>query len=222
LSWAADTRPWPDAILGVDTAFERPHDAHLRVVDTEEVIHLPVRRWHQAVAAQELRVLDGVRSPVLDVGCGPGRHAAALAQAGHVALGIDTSPAAVRAARRRGANAVTVSVFGPVPYRGRWATALLLDGNIGIGGDPARLLRRVHGLLTRRGRVLVEVDPPGFRSRRFHARVQMAGHLGPGFPWACVSATGIGPIAAAAGFETISVWSHDDRWFAYLRKRAQR
>jgi hypothetical protein len=38
---------------------------------------------------------------------------------------------------------------------------LLLDGNIGIGGDPHRLLRRVRELLTPTGRLLVELDVDG-------------------------------------------------------------
>ena len=33
-------------------------------------------------------------------------------------------------------------LFAPLPGEGRWEHVLLADGNIGIGGDPARLLRR--------------------------------------------------------------------------------
>ncbi len=64
-----------------------------------------------------------------------------------------------RAARRGGRS--TRSVFDRVPGAGRWRTALLLDGNIGIGGDPAALLRRVAELLRRDGTVLCECDAPG-------------------------------------------------------------
>jgi SAM-dependent methyltransferase len=67
---------------------------------------------------------------VLDVGCGPGRHIAALVGAGQIALGISVSAAAVMAARRRGAPARRVSILAPVPGAGWWMTALLLDGNI--------------------------------------------------------------------------------------------
>lgn len=208
----AEATAWPEAI------WEGPADATLRLVGSEEVVALPVSRWHGPVLDEESTVLAKVHSPALDVGCGPGRHAAALRAFGHDALGIDISATAVRTARRRGANAVHVSVFGPVPDPGRWATALLLDGNIGIGGDPVRLLRRLHDLLRTGGRVFAEVDAPGVESRRFHARVQHAGDLGPGFPWAFVGVRTISTVATRAGFATEDVWSDRGRWFAELRR----
>ena len=209
---AAESVAWPEVI------WDRPVDAALRLVGSGEIMPLPVRRWHGPVLAEEATVLEKVESPVLDVGCGPGRHAAALRAFGHDALGIDSSAAAVRAARRRGANAMCVSVFGPVPRPGSWASTLLLDGNIGIGGDPARLLSRVHQLLGAGGRAFVEVDQPGVASRRFDARVQHAGGSGPRFPWAFVGAREIASVAARSGFSTEDVWSDRDRWFAQLRR----
>jgi SAM-dependent methyltransferase len=208
----AEPTAWPETIL------ERPTEAALRVLDSGEVVHLQVRRWHGPVLAEEVTILERAQSPVLDVGCGPGRLAAALRSPGHYALGIDSSVAAVRAARRRGAAAVNVSVFGPVPSPGSWATALLLDGNIGIGGDPIRLLTRLHQLLRAGGQVFVEVDRPGVESRRFHARVQHAGGSGPGFPWACVGAAAVASVAARSGFTAEDVWSDQNRWFAQLRR----
>lgn len=208
----AKASPWPEGV------FRDSGEAALWLSGNAETIELPVGRWHGPMLPEEVALLGSISSPVLDVGCGPGRHAAALTRAGHVALGIDTSDAAVRAARRRGANALNVSVFGSVPNQGGWATVLLLDGNIGIGGDPRRLLARVHELACPSGRVLVEVDPPGSESRRFHARVQHAGGLGPRFPWACVGAGGIRSIAAEAGWLTVDVRAGGERWFAQLEK----
>ena len=49
------------------------------------------------------------------------------------------------------------SVFDRLPGERRWGTVLLLDGNIGIGGDPVRLLRRCADLVRPRGQVLAEV-----------------------------------------------------------------
>ena len=41
-----------------------------------------------------------------------------------------------------GGPALVRSVFETLPGEGRWDTVLLMDGNIGIGGDPAALLGR--------------------------------------------------------------------------------
>lgn len=89
-----------------------------------------------------------LRGTVLDVGCGPGRLVAELAARGRPALGIDVSEAAVAHTARLGGQALRRSVFEPLPGEGRWDTALLLDGNVGIGGDPAALLHRMAQLLT--------------------------------------------------------------------------
>ena len=110
-------------------------------------VELDTDRWLGGAGDVDLRVLARAQAPVLDIGCGPGRHVRALSALGVAALGLDASQAAVRLARRRGAEVVHGSVFGDVPARGGWRTALLLDGNIGIGGDPAALLARVAGVL---------------------------------------------------------------------------
>ncbi len=91
------------------------------------------RRWLGAATAAEERLLDHAVAPVLDIGCGPGRHLLALARRGVAALGLDVTLSAVRLARSRGAVVVHGSIFEPVPETGTWSTALLLDGNIGIG-----------------------------------------------------------------------------------------
>ena len=53
------------------------------------------------------------------------------------------------------------SLFEPLPWEGRWATALVFDGNVGIGGDPVRLLARSREVIAVDGQILVEVEPPG-------------------------------------------------------------
>jgi glycosyltransferase A (GT-A) superfamily protein (DUF2064 family) len=183
-------------------------------------IDLPIRRWLGEALADEELVLDRAEGPVLDVGCGPGRYAAALLRCGVPALGIDPAPAAVALARRRGAVVLQRSVFDPLPRSGAWATALLLDGNIGIGGDPIRLLGRLQALLRPGGRALVEVDPPaaglaGVAGRR--ARLEVRGMAGPWFRWSTVGAGTIPRLAFDAGFELQDVWEAGGRWFAQLR-----
>lgn len=231
--------PWPDAVLaGPDPGGPVPEGpipegpvpegpsaggwARTRLVVVgppgPEVIDLPVDRWHGPVLAPEAAVLERALDPVLDVGCGPGRHVEALVAGGRRALGIDVSPAAVAATRSRGGAAVHTSVFGPVPGAGAWGSALLFDGNIGIGGDPERLLRRLHELLRPGGTVLAEVEPPHVPSKQFWARVDHAGRIGPRFAWARVGAGRIAVAGARSGFATREVWCDDGRWFAELAR----
>jgi len=107
-------------------------------------------------------------------------------------------------------------VFGRVPGTGRWTTALLADGNIGIGGDPAALLRRVAELLAPQGRAIVEVEPPGSPLRREQVRLCHGGSASAWFPWAYVGADHITDVAYDAGLGEVEIWTVDGRWFASI------
>lgn len=177
---------------------------------------LDVDRWHGEVDDVESKLLASVRDPVLDIGCGPGRIGAALHAAGRTVLGIDPAPTAVAWARARGAPALCRSVFDPLPEEGSWETALLLDGNIGIGGDPTALLARVFELLRPGGVVIAEVASPGGRTGPLKVRLRSCDpdSTGPWFPWARVSDDAFAPLAAAAGLVPRDTWHDGGRWFA--------
>jgi SAM-dependent methyltransferase len=178
-----------------------------------------VERWTGAADAVDERALRGLAGPVLDIGCGPGRHLHALARQGVFALGVDLSPAAVRLARGRGGRAIVGSVFGEVVHPGRWASALLLDGNIGIGGCPERLLRRVRGLLQEGGRAVIEVGAPGRPTSCGEVRLETAAAESEWFPWAEVSADGADAVLTDAGFRTVARWDAGGRWFVVAAAR---
>jgi SAM-dependent methyltransferase len=179
---------------------------------------LPLERWVAAADRVDTELLAGLDGPVLDIGCGPGRHVAALAAAGTDSLGLDLSPVAVRVARGRGGEAIPGSIFADVPRSGRWRTALLLDGNVGIGGDPASLLRRTRELLARGGTAIVELDPPGAPTERTRVRLEAPGLVSEWFAWARVGADGIAPLARAAGLLAGPGQQAGGRWFARLRR----
>jgi SAM-dependent methyltransferase len=165
---------------------------------------------------EEDDVLSRVVAPVLDVGCGPGRHVLALARRGQLVLGIDVAPYALVLARSQGAPVLERSVFAHLPGSGRWGTALLIDGNVGIGGDPSTLLRCIATLLRPGGRVLVELEAPGTPGGRERARLEVGGRAGPWFPWARVAVDDAAALAAGAGFGLADVWPAGGRWFARL------
>jgi SAM-dependent methyltransferase len=185
--------------------------------ESGSMISLDPGRWHRQATPEEEEVLDQVVGPALDVGCGPGRHVLALSKMGVTAVGIDISPLAVTVARDRGATVLQGCVFRSTKLANAWKTVLLLDGNIGIGGCPATLLRRVGELLAPGGRALVEVGAPGTPTGRIRVRVERGAARGPWFEWARVSASQLPRLAESAGFEVVSdAWESGGRWFARL------
>ncbi len=165
--------------------------------DGVEVV-LAVRRWHGEADAEDRWLLDRCAGPALDLGCGPGRLVVALARRGIPALGVDASPAAVALCRARGAAVLRRDLFAALP--GGWQHVLLADGNIGIGGDPVRLLRRVAELLRPGGTVLVETDPDPAAGWSGTAQVHTPDGAGPPLPWAVLGMDALREAAAAAGF----------------------
>jgi SAM-dependent methyltransferase len=177
---------------------------------------VPIQRWVEPVDAADAAILAGLTGPVLDIGCGPGRHVAALREAGVPALGLDLSAVAVWVTRGRGGEAVPGSIFADVPLAGRWRTALLLDGNIGIGGDPAQVLERTRELLAPGGVAVVELDPPGVRTERTRVRLEARGAVSEWFPWARAGVDGIAGLATAAGLRPEPARRAGHRWFVHL------
>jgi SAM-dependent methyltransferase len=184
-----------------------------------EVRPAAVERWLGPVTEVDERVLERAVGPVLDVGCGPGRHVHALATRGVLAVGVDISPAAVRLARERGVRVIEQSIFDRIPSAGSWRSALLLDGNVGIRARPALLLARLACLLAPAGEVLVELDPPGAGIKRVRVRLEHGESTSAPFDWALVAVDALSEPAGAAGFEVVERWCDGERWFARLRLR---
>lgn len=160
--------------------------------------------------------IDPCNAATIDVGCGPGRLVAEITSRGIPALGIDVSSEAIRQARIRGALALRRDVFGSLPGEGRWQFALLADGNIGIGGDPVRLLKRLCALLGPGGTVIVEVVADGAGLSREHRQLQIDGRLSTPFGWATVGIDAIEEVAGAACMKMLGAKTVDGRHTATL------
>jgi SAM-dependent methyltransferase len=172
--------------------------------------------WSTALRPGDTGLLERCPDRTLDLGCGPGRLAGALAAAGRRAVGVDVSPQAVRLARRRDVPVLLQDLFDPLPGEGSWGGVLLADGNIGIGGDPERLLDRSRELVCAGGSVVVEVDPPGAPTWRGVVHLADGRRTSAAFAWAFVGADEIGPVASRAALRTTDVWTEAGRWFAHL------
>ncbi len=184
---------------------------------TEPAITLDVARWLGAADSTDLDLVRRSSAPVLDVGCGPGRMVAALTTHGRLALGIDIAERAVTMTRARGLNVLQLDVFAPLPGEGRWRTVLLIDGNIGIGGDVTALLTRCRELLAPDGQILLEADPRADIDECGTVRFAIGGvPLGPPFPWCTAGVHAVRHAAAQAGLQVQSSWRSHGRHFARL------
>lgn len=193
----------------------------LRTADGR-ALPFPVSRWCGPPDAGDEQLLRHCCGPVLDAGCGPGRLTIALTQRGIPALGVDISRTAVARVRQAGAPALRRSVFDPLPGQGRWTTVLLADGNIGIGGLPARLLHRCGQLLAPGGRLLIEAEPGNVDEQLIAWLEHPDGRRGPAFPWARMGTAACLRAAAKAGLQVIEQWRYADRAFVYAATPASR
>ena len=186
-------------------------------LEGSQVSELPVRDWTRDYLDGDSALLARCQGATLDIGCGPGRLAAALLARGVLALGIDISNEAVAIARGRGAAVLRRDVFGPLPREGSWQHLLLADGNVGIGGDPIRLLVRCRELLSATGTVLLDLQGTGAHLRTDRVRL-LAGDLASDwFAWSSLPTGALPAIAEATGFSVRGVWRSAGRWQAELQ-----
>lgn len=160
--------------------------------------------------------IDPCDAETIDIGCGPGRLVGALSARRIFSMGIDVSAEAVRQTRVRGALALHRDVYASIPGEGCWSYALLADGNLGIGGDPVRLLARVGEVLVPGGRVIAEVAEHGRGLVREMRQLRVDGRLSAAFEWAVVGLDAIAEVAAAAGMHVVSTHSVGGRHTATM------
>jgi SAM-dependent methyltransferase len=201
----------------VDFAAGRRAPAWLRAASGRRVGH-ELAAYFAPVGPAERSLLDLVEGPVLDVGCGPARHARLLQARGLTAIGLDRSPLALGLARslglRHGLRADARAGQLP-PVR----TVLLLDGNLGLAGTPSGAVRLLHDLAAAcgpGGQVLVGGRAPGDGwLRTLVVRDEYRGLAGPWRRWLQASLPAVLHLAHPAGWRLRrAVTAGPDYWAA--------
>jgi SAM-dependent methyltransferase len=178
---------------------------------------MDIGRWNADADDADLTLLSSVTGPVLDIGSGPGRMVRAAMNLGLDALGIDVSPTAVDVARALGGSFLQRSIFDPLPGEGTWQTALLVDGNIGIGGDVPTLIARCRDLLAPSGEIVIELDGDPDHEEQYLAEVvDSRGRRSASFRWAAIGRNRLALMLPTLGLDLIQSWELSARSFCRL------
>jgi SAM-dependent methyltransferase len=127
-----------------------------------------------------------VKGKVLDIGSGGGRWTLFLQKKGHVVLGIDISPLALKVCRERGVrNAMLKPISEIDSSLGKFDTILMMGNNFGLfenRNKARRLLKRFHEITSPRARIVAEsldiYKPPVDRvHRQYHLRNRRRGRM---------------------------------------------
>jgi SAM-dependent methyltransferase len=198
----------------------------------------PFRRW----PAHHRRAMRFCRGRVLDVGCGAGRVCLHLQERGLDVIGIDPSPGAVEVCRRRGVRDVrSIGIDDVDASLGVLDTVVMLGNNFGVFGsrdNARRLLLRLHGLTSDRGRIVAESrdvgrteDPVHLRYQHWNRergrlpgqiriRIRFRDHASPWFDYVMVSPAELEQILDATGWRLARTLDSDDTYVAVIEKVA--
>jgi hypothetical protein len=185
----------------------------------DQAFLLEVDRWSAAADVVDEMVVSRCEPPVIDLGCGPGRMVRALTRSGRAALGVDISRVAVAASLAQGGPTLQRMVSEPLPAEGRWGTALLMDSNVGIGGNVTALLARCRDLVGAGGLVLCEVDPQRERHEVHDVVLRTSGVSSRPMAWSQVGAATLTRLASALDMVLAEEWVAGGRAFVALRVR---
>ena len=125
-----------------------------------------------------LEVLPTPPATVLDVPCGPGRHAAALLQRGYEVTGIDREHRVVAAAREAGVRAHVLDVRSLDELPGTFDAVICMWASFGWFDEVANADVFAQMAVKARGVLVLDVfDPTWFRAHQGPHTIERGGHL---------------------------------------------
>jgi SAM-dependent methyltransferase len=112
----------------------------------------------------EQKAMGFVKGRVLDVGCGAGRHALYLQKKSFSVVGVDSSPLAIKVCKLRGLKEARVMSLEDLSFKhSAFDTVLMLGGNFGLMGNPAkarRLLGKLRRITSKNASIIAETRDP--------------------------------------------------------------
>ncbi len=106
----------------------------------------------------ERKAMEFVKGRVLDIGCGAGRHSLHLQKNGLNALGIDSSPLAIKICKLRGLKKAKVMPIEEVKFKpDSFDTIIMMGNNFGLFGSfkkARRLLKKFHKMTSKNGLII--------------------------------------------------------------------
>ena len=211
-------------VTGVPQALDLYDDAvrtgrRLRLVASHgKRLPFELERWTGPADVADQGLLDRCTGATLDVGCGPGVWPRACPGAGSRSS-VSTWLRPPSSAPPHWAPA-PCAVPCSTSCRVRAVGTLLADGNVGIGGDPTRLLARTHALLSEGGRLVVEPEPVEVDEVVELALQAVDGTsaLSASFRWARLGVAATMRRGRAAGFTVEESWTSGGRCFVVLHR----
>ncbi len=213
-----------DFWMGKRVRVEFERDDGYRSLSALHTYFAPFNQWPR----MEREAMKQVRGRVLDLGCGPGRHALYLQSKNHAVVGLDASPTQVALARIRGVEEVYLGNVRRIPKGlGTFDTVLMLGNNLGLAGDVPHMrafLRDLKTVMRRGGRLVGHSRMPGTwsedhlpyvkRNLARHRppglltlRVRYRGRIGEWFDLLVLSPEDLARIARQSGWElTHVIW----------------
>jgi ubiquinone/menaquinone biosynthesis C-methylase UbiE len=118
---------------------------------------------------------------VLDLGCGAGEFAAALARHEAIAVAVDAAPEAVRRAKERGVDALLVKPDAPLPFTEAQFDVVWIGETLEHLVDPVGALHEVRRVLRPHGRLLATTPdhPPALLRALADDPERFAEHFSP-------------------------------------------
>ena len=113
----------------------------------------------------EKQAMKYVKGRVLDIGCGAGRHSLYLQKKGLSVTGIDNSFLAIKICRLRGLKKVKILSIDQIDKfePDSFDTIIMMGNNFGLFGSFKKaksLLKKMHKITSKRGRIIVETLDP--------------------------------------------------------------